>query len=999
MSSWTYLDRRRVAWCIQVDGLPFRLCSSVGPGASVIDGRLYDYTEALVQSPVDLIDAVLDVGPIDGTLDDVSPVASQSPIEVSVLAYGARRADTGATVDPMSMLLRVAGRTAATQRVKLLSSLDHAGAGSGPVDIEVASDVSGWTTPGPIHIGQEVLWATSTSTVGGYWFVGATRGADLWATQTHAVNPTQGEQPWVTSEVTTWRGRRATIYVSALDEAGSALGWVQYWAGLLDSAPTYDGRTISLRIAPLTAAMSYRLGVGTEARSTTSVAGAHLLTTGIADTVDWIVSYSLRRIPLTMTAVNIASGAVTLDATSQAIIATLSSVRLVTASVDRPNPIQDNPIGYTSPDLLLEPGGAQVTQFAAALAAGRDTVYISGDVGVHSPLRLLDPALTSEVVAWPDRLLAVINEPQAWQTTVACWSDPDALGLQPRDARAQLSRPGAEWDVWAYLTEESIAWPAEVAWVRGGRACRAGWLIGETDAQVRSRRLPQRAIVREDRAITVVGNRVGDPDLNHYPHQGPTWWWYQSGEPYIGPWQDDVYTGSGTPQLLEITGSGETPVRIWITGSISDTHPTTGDTVYWYEVQEPDSAPCVLSLEDDPPLTCQVVAAAYGSEPMEYVASLLMSGVGNGDNGLADSLPIGANLPGTGVRYTAFAGFTGPPALSGQRYEALRGKTITEQTTGLMLACGVQIAQVIGSDGVWRIEPVAMSAADATQVVLSISDDDLVMTSGREPVSVVYDQRTVRSYVVRLNYRAAVSTDKPDEVMINTSTERNDAGADSGQPLVLDLPGVQIASAGGRAAAAAELVSDIRARIGSPRLRWVMTIRADKPDAIRLGLGSIVRLTSTWAIGIDPTTTASNTLCRVVGMRRDLVENTLRLELRPYGGIAGGWAQSATVHSVLSPTVLQIEPDDYSDADIQCFKSGDYVVVFTPGAWSARTACKIASVNTALNRLVFVVPHGAAPGDIIHADAYTTVTTSQQGQAYLADAGVLDVSDPGQIIA
>ena len=994
--TWGLLDRRPVAWCIQIAGVPYRFCSTVGPGADVLDGRLYDYTGALAQSPIDLLDAVLDVGPIDGQLDDVAPVASQSPVEIRLVARDARRADTGAHVHPLESLLRVAGHSSATRSVRLLVPVDHAPAGSGPEDIQVDRDVSSWTTPGPIHIGQEVLWAISTSSVGGYWFVGCTRGADLWSTQAHDVDAVYGEQPWVTSEVTTWRGRAASIWVSALGSDGQPLGWVQYWRGLVDSAPAYDGRTITLRLSALTAAMSYRLGVGAMARTTTSVLGCHRLDRGTADVLDWQVSAD-RRIVLRATAANAVTGAVTLDAQSQAYMAGVTGVRQTVVAYDAGSRTQVQPVGYTAPDLLL-PVGSQVLADIVANVATTDELRLIGEVSYRSPLRLFDPSADHEIVAWPDRLLDTINQAQAWQEVVACWADPSAGGLQPRPYEAQLARSVEAWDLWAYALDDSDLQRAWITWVRGGRSCRAGWLIGETADQVRQDRDPRTRLIRDPNAFTVRGVRNAAPAQNHYAHDGPAWWWYQNGEPYIGPFAADVYSGSGTPQLLELTGSGD-PKRIWIIGSSSAVNPATGELVYWYEVRDPESAPNILLLEDDPPLSAQVVAAAYGADPMEYLRSLLLSGVGNGDNGLPDTLPIGANLPGVAVDATSFQSLAAPAPLLGQRYEAVRGKSITDQTAGLVLSCGAQVAQVYHHTGTWRIGLITMAAADATQVALDISDADMVVSAGREPVQTIYDGRTVRAYVVRLNYRANVQSDQPEEIQINTSTERNDSGADSGQPLMLDLPGVQIASAGGRAAAAAELVSDIRSRVGAPRLRWVLTIRADLDGAMTISLGSTVRLTSEYALGIDPTTTASNTLCRVVGMRRDLQEGTLRLELRPYSGIAGGWAQSATVLSAPTLTQVVIQPDDYSAADIELFSIGDVVTVFTPGAWSARTQLTITSMIKASNIIGFGAPHGAAPGDIIHAASYSASAVAQRGQAYLADDGVLGAADDGQIIA
>ena len=50
-------------------------------------------------------------------------------------------------------------------------------------------------------------------------------------------------------------------------------------------------------------------------------------------------------------------------------------------------------------------------------------------------------------------------------------------------------------------------------------------------------------------------------------------------------------------------------------------------------------------MPTDAPFTAQVVAGVADSDPPSYILQLLASGVGNGDNGDYDLLPIGANLP------------------------------------------------------------------------------------------------------------------------------------------------------------------------------------------------------------------------------------------------------------------------------------------------------------------------------------------------------------------
>jgi hypothetical protein len=327
-----------------------------------------------------------------------------------------------------------------------------------------------------------------------------------------------------------------------------------------------------------------------------------------------------------------------------------------------------------------------------------------------------------------------------------------------------------------------------------------------------------------------------------------------------------------------------------------------------------------------------------------------------------------------------------------QDYEAVRGRSIAEQCAGLLLASGAQVASVYSESlDSWRVALVPMGAIDVRASVLTLTDGDLDARNGRDPVTTEIDGRTVRSYVVKLNYAG----DTAEEVNVSCAVETNAAGSDSGQPLVIDLPGVHVTSAGGRAQVAAEIIADARARVGVPRIRWRCAIRADMPGAIAIGVGSVVTLTSTYARGIDPTTSASGTVCRVVGFKRDLESNRLDLELRPFPAYVGGWAQSAVVTATPTANTLTVDADTYSSADASSFAAGNVVNVLAPGDWANRVKHTITGVS---GNTLTIVGHGASVGDIITARIYGQAQASQRTWAYIADSDGLLGTDAGQVI-
>lgn len=1001
MTAFSTLDRRRVAWCVAINGLPYRFCDLAAPGTNVAAGTVYHDDASTARAPVDLLDAVLDVGAVEARIDDVAPVAGQPSVVVTIRATDARTL-AGARNDPRNYLMRIAGPASSTRRVNLLTPLEHAAALTGSVEVEVTRDVSAWTLPGVIHLGHEVIWADAAAGDGAvgnrYRFTGCVRAADQWSSQEHPVDTTTNERPYVTSDVTTWRGRHASIHVAALDGAGVPIAWERYWEGVIESTPTCDGPTITLRIAPMSAVASYKLGVGPLARTAKSVGGAHRFRVGKCDRLDLAMRVDLQAFAGWALAADGATGLVTLQPGAADALNTLGRGPLIEWEASSATVTEyDTATAWASPDLTFAGPSALAQLVEDELAAGRP-VNISARTGslfsTRCPLLLVDPAVADDqVVAWPRRLMDVINEPQTWQTVIACWSDPSNGGRQDRMVHVSLAPVE---NAWALIATVQADGPnggfAQIATLRGSNHCLGGWLIGETADDVRGEKTANRFATQSIAWDDPVRAHEGMSPAQRYIHQGPAAWWYQSGEPYIGPFSADVYTGGGGKQQIEVTGSGD-PVRMWINGSTSDTHPETGETVYFFAVVHPDNQRTIVQMPSDPPLSVQVVAAAYDSDPGAYLAKLLVSGTGNGDNSASyDVMPIGCNLPSRAIDFASFLGMGAPGPLMGQDYEAVRGKSVAEQCAGLLLASGAQIASVYDADlDTWQVALVPMGALDVRASTLTLTDDDIEARNGRDPVTTEIDGRTVRAYVVKLNYAG----DTAEEINVSCATETNAAGSDSGQPLTIDLPGVHVTGTGGRAQAAAEIVADARTRVGVPRIRWKCAIRADLPGAVSIGVGSVVTLTSTYARGIDPTTSADGTVCRVVGFRRDLESNRMELELRPFAAYVGGWAQSAVVTATPTANTVTVDADTYSAADATSFVAGNVVNIFAPGDWAGRAKKTVTGVS---GNTLTIVGHGASVGDIISARIYGQAQASQRTWAYIADSDGLLGTDAGQVI-
>jgi len=218
----------------------------------------------------------------------------------------------------------------------------------------------------------------------------------------------------VTSDVTTWRGRHASIHVAALDGAGVAIDWECYWEGVIESVPTCDGPTCTLRIAPMSAVAAYKLGVGPFARTAKSVAGAHQFRVGKCDRLDLALRVDITGFSAWASAADGATGVVTLESASASAIDTIGRTPDASWEVnaDAQREIESS-TAWASPDLSFTAPSTLAQLVEDEIAANRAVALYARSGSVFStrcPLLLVDPAgAADQVVAWPRRLLDVIK--------------------------------------------------------------------------------------------------------------------------------------------------------------------------------------------------------------------------------------------------------------------------------------------------------------------------------------------------------------------------------------------------------------------------------------------------------------------------------------------------------------------------------------------------------------------------------------------------------------
>ncbi len=998
MTDFDPMDRRRLAFAVSITGLPWRFCSHVCPG-STLDAGLLWIVGAEFSRQTDVL-AVLSVGPREAHIDDLHAVAEQEPVEVRIQTRDARTA-AGALVHPVHALGRIGGPESAERAVRLAATLPHAETGAGPVDIQVSASCAAWTLPGPVHIGQEVIWATAAETVGAvHRLTGCYRAADGWSSQEHVVSPRHYEEPWVTSEVTTWRGRWAQIWCAALSGSGDAMEWVPYWQGVLASAPVIRGDVITIHVAPYTAVMSYHIGVGSAARTAQTVAGWHRVVAGVCDL---IVAREHQHVSIwwdgdSLIGAQSADGDTWLewDAVDWATVEAIYSEALPLTDWWVGGGYHQRPSGIDAPNRRLLFGWRAGDNLPATVLA-HSPVQIGMTHLRHDPahLALWRGHALDEVVPWPGRLEDAWNEPTAGQTGPSCFADPTGLGGTGRMIRARLA--ASDGGVSARVVDLSVGTAIVGAWEAGLqldsdelRSCWDG-IVGDV-AQTADAGAGWRQIG------AVVSSRSELSDAAQLlPLGGVPVWWLGRGELWVGPLDAEVYSGGS--QRVHFTG-GDLPgagVDVWVIGSEVVALPD-GTTGYFLLLDPTHGmCPAIHVMPGQAPLTAQVVASSV-TDPGIYLMRLLESGIGDGANGVGDALPIGANLPAFVINESAMLALGCPPPLQAQTYTAVRGKTIADQMEGILLACGAHVVQVYDEAvGGWRISVIHLGPVSGLESAQTISDADMITSHGDPaPVETMVDGRTVRSYTLRVNH---LSSSGPVDIAVECSRERNDSGSDDGTPMELDLPGVVVTGGVGTLAQAAiDIVADARANASTPRVRWRFRLSATRAGAAGRAIGDTVTVTSSHAIPIRPTETVAGVPCRVVGIAMDPESDVMELEVRPYAGRSGGWGPSARVVSV--PTANRAVVEDGYEA---WFAAGDRIDCIPRGDWSGRVSRTVQSIDTGTHSIVTTAAHGLAAGDTVRLNDYSVAVSARSalaGYAWLADDdGLLPGGGAGQVIA
>ena len=279
-------DQGRRVFALEIAGLSTRYYSSVDPVSSnlsptIITGINYINVKSIVS-----------VGAYQAQIDITGGVASYQPVSIQLAS-----SRNGGVNDPHVILGKCGARSTGVITTQSNTSIEHRD--TTPITITVDKDLTALSYPRLMHIGAEtVLISSSTSTS----LTISNRGINGTPKQSHRVTLGGSNKPEVSTEIITFRGRQAKLYIAQHRADGSIEDFVEIINGFIESTPSFEsGDTIELEIVPLVALVDNE--TSSEGNETSLLHNYHYFDRTFGSNFNWIIANS-RAFELSISAVN-----------------------------------------------------------------------------------------------------------------------------------------------------------------------------------------------------------------------------------------------------------------------------------------------------------------------------------------------------------------------------------------------------------------------------------------------------------------------------------------------------------------------------------------------------------------------------------------------------------------------------------------------------------------------------------------------------------------------
>lgn len=998
---------------LEVKGLPVRYYS--GPAPTTMSSYMDSFNYISFTNKR----AIVDVSQYSAQLDPAGGIAEYSPVTVS-LAIDKKRGDSQ---DPHVIFERCGLRSTITKG-KITADVLHTTTAS--FDLDVDTDFTSLSYPREFHLGAETIVAQSATSNS---LLIVERGVGGTPIQTHVMQNEGISTPEVTTGITTFRGRRASLWVAIQHPDGTVGDYTELINGFIDSSPVGDGKTITLSILPIVALIDSN--VLPRKLTTSLLHNYHYFEEGRGN----VLEYSVCNIENMKLRSDIDTSANTVDFFSNAVdLARVFDISLRDANSER---VYYHP-RYASffyqdeqvfADAYRDPHSLGLNQgFTYTDSIGEITTAIADiRTGTRREIKRFTIA-TDELVQWPLKLRDEANThaPQSIYNLTGAWG---SFSLVPRGDEHELliktnvdAEVGVALEFWTdtdtFLTTVTGEYDPTVIpnryWEGGGGYPEATlqdherlW-YGFDFQSTNDETYPEEPLLPEEfnrisRSLGRGGySRYENPNqknsVSSYRVRGSAKGYYQLFESsiLINEALDLPTSATSNDYVLKVEyydrAEGNTKEQSFLAThqtSVSYDGSIVGYRVHLKAVFRRENrsfgdwagySPSVLSLAD-----------RYTSlNASEVILRILQNGGGGEVNGDYDLGSVGLNLRADDIDLVSFEQFTNLNGISSFDGDVDNSVNLRDVIDPILKSMGACMVMKRDSTGKSKITLVPIGLEQTLGVKGSFTDASHIHASPA-PLSLVYED-----LVTSINFKFDYSDgDYRKEVLINNGEAIARFNEEQRQ-IGIELRGVRSDDIGETYQEFLNFFKPVFTRIfyllSNPLRLWRFSVGTG--PSIDCDLGAYYQITSEHLKGYGDQYGITTKIGMVRAINQRLMGEGSELELIHIDASVVGWHDSARVSSVIDLDTVEVDANVYSNydqqgeatVDAQWFEVGDKVLYFPLADQANTTSLTIDSISG--NQLTFTANHGiTGGGGIITPDVASNATSTQLAQScYMANS-------------
>ena len=1002
-------ENGRRIFALEIGGLLYRYHSTKPPASTSLDSE--------IATGINYIDreGILTIGSFNASIDPSGGIGQYSAVTVTLAID--KKGDLG---EPGTVFGRCGARSAST-KAQLTNSLTRTGA-----QVFVDTNLTSLTYPRLMHIGGETVRASAALSTR---LIVSDRGIGNTPVQNHSIDLEGSLVPEVTTEITTFRGRRAKLYGAHQYPDGSTSDYIEIINGIIEASPSVeDGQTISLSLVPLTALIDTSLS--DKVNQTRLLNNYHYFDGQFGSAIEYATELNQDVTPRVYvfpdTASTLTASTYQIQLLDNSFFQTDSSLLDFDASLPKGNQADTYSEAhpryprFQSTFEAISSEASYPTSLTDITTGSTLTYQVYADSTISDSLTAseISPVLNiplprtelkshilgdGELVQWPNvlndvmtndgpasandldgavakwrfdsgnqRILASKTTASRYPSTVYFWTTQNAW----REHATRYARRPKFFDATGDRIEldtlSRLSYPLDMG--------------SGNDPYIEDFREPDSHLVKSIRIEP--GAPAATLELREVAKA-----WYQLYESVI------LTEGS-----LGLPSTATAGVYYWLTVHYYDRRSDTTKTQY-FEVSHATAATFgggtigyKLHLKSGQNLSRNTSFGDWPNRERALITrggrfvgervgvallKLLESGGGGNINGDYDELSIGLNISSDDIDEASFlrVGATSPFMLSDQY--AGDGTDLRSTFESILKLLGAALVMKRDSStGRSKIALIPIGAERSKATALTVSEGDWLV----DPVPTwdIYEDIVTQ---IAFNYDFDPSEESyRSNVLFNDQEAINRYGGERSK-VTLDLPGVSSDQFGRGVGDSYDAFVPIASRIfnllANPLRLWRGSISTG--SSIYLDLGSYLDISSSHLKGYGDSYGVTNEIGMIRSINQNLTDEGTELELITTGLAPVAWNASATVATIPTTSSMTINADDFSEDDISFFSVGDVVDYIPTGDQdNSITGLEIDSISG--STITFTANHGiSTAAGTIEPTTYSNASNDHRLDGYLAN--------------